>query len=536
MSQMSSRVDNLPSAAGIVAAVGATILGALLAPRYLVTPASLFERAASYSLLVFGAAAGSVYVAYLIRAEGDRIESRDVAIGTAAFSLWLPVLFMFAVQRSWMALVAWAIFICEAARFIALLKQSARREAGVPEPGLSLPKVLAAFARPGNSNAQSPSDLTFSVLKRDLPAAVSICGAFLLQGSICAAIGGYITIAGLMYFLGTGAIAYRGMRMLEQWPALNFPSSKRILTELVLSTALILFAWLPYTSPGISGTSGNFPAGSDSGLQSGAGNRASARSIRTHAHRGDVGTSAWLKSLFSSGSERSDSSFAIAKQFLGSTFSQPSVKPMKELKNLQNSKTAAAFVVLGPVFPAVQLYPEQAGHPKLIAPRLSFDKGFGTTRPDPLSIPFEGVYWFWNGPTEQPPSKSVVLYGSPSERFFRSTDGAGISMEAHQNLGFAVDPRLYSAIEIVLQNADPFPNTVSIALRVRDTSAAGTPARSLGLEKLSGSSLSKTQTLTFWIPGSVERFDELWVSYYLKGPRNDRSARIAIELFRLVPR
>jgi len=517
MSQVSPRTGRVPPAVGFVAAVGATILGAVFAPRYLVTPISLFERAASYVLLAFGAAAGAVYVTYLIRAEGDRIESRQVAVGTAALSLWLPALLMFSVERSWLVLVIWAVFISEAARFIAVLKQSAIHE------------VPAA--------AETCANLTFSVLERDLPAAVSICGAFLIQGAICAAIGGYIVLAGLVYVLGTAAIAYRGMRMLQQVPALNSPSRKRILAALAISTALIVFAWLPYTSLGDSGTTGNFPAGSETGLPPGAGNHASAKGIRTHAQHGD-GTSSWLKNLFASGSERKGRSFTIAKQILDSTFSEPSVKPLAGLKNLQNTKEAAAFVVVGPVFPAVQLYPQTAGRPTLVAPRLSVAKGLGTTRTDPLSIPFDGVYWFWNGPSEQPPAKSVVLHGSPSERFFRSTDGAGISMEAHQNLGFAVDPNLYGAVEIVLYNSDPFPNTVSIALRGRDTSNPGKHGPSFGLERIAapGTSLAATQTLRFRIPPSASIFDELWVSYYLKGPRTDRSARIAIERFRLIPR
>jgi hypothetical protein len=48
----------------------------------------------------------------------------------------------------------------------------------------------------------------------------------------------------------------------------------------------------------------------------------------------------------------------------------------------------------------------------------------------------------------------------------------------------------------------------------------------------------RRQTLRFHIPATVAMgsFDELTVSYFLKGPRSDKSARIAIERFRLVPR
>jgi hypothetical protein len=117
-------------------------------------------------------------------------------------------------------------------------------------------------------------------------------------------------------------------------------------------------------------------------------------------------------------------------------------------------------------------------------------------------------------------------------------------MEARQNLGFMVDPKRYSAIEILFKNADPFPNTVSILLKVRNTTVPGKPILSLGMEGFSARASSSAngaatpQRLRFRIPSaiSIGSFDELTVSYYLQGARSDRSARIAIDRFRLVPR
>ena len=117
-------------------------------------------------------------------------------------------------------------------------------------------------------------------------------------------------------------------------------------------------------------------------------------------------------------------------------------------------------------------------------------------------------------------------------------------MEARQNLGFAVDPKRYGAIEIFIENADPFPNTVSILLKIRNMTVPGKPALSLGMEDVSapassmGGGTPTSQMLRFRIPSTIPigSFDELTVSYYLKGARSDRSARIAINRFRLVPR
>jgi len=177
-----------------------------------------------------------------------------------------------------------------------------------------------------------------------------------------------------------------------------------------------------------------------------------------------------------------------------------------------------------------------------MAPIPQAKGGTGTSHTDPLSIPFDGVYWFWRGPSDQPPSNSVLMHGSPSAQFFRSTDGDGMSMEAKQNLGFAIDPHNYSAIEVDIRNADPFPNSVSILLKVRNTALAGKPIQSLGIENVvtpgSSEAHAVTQTLRFPLPSrlAMGSFDELTVSYYLKGARSNRSARIAVERFRLVPR
>jgi hypothetical protein len=210
---------------------------------------------------------------------------------------------------------------------------------------------------------------------------------------------------------------------------------------------------------------------------------------------------------------------------------------------MQKTGIASTVNVVGPVFPSVELYPEERLSPRLVTPPLPVKTGLGSARRDPLNIPFDGVYWFWRGPSNRPPSNSVVMHGSPSARFFRSTDG-GMSMEASQNLGFMVDPKRYCAIEILFENADPFPNTVSILLKVRNTTIPGKPILLLGMEGLSAPASSLVngaatpQRLRFRIPSalSIGSFDELTVSYYLKGARSDRSARIAIDRFRFVPR
>jgi hypothetical protein len=274
-------------------------------------------------------------------------------------------------------------------------------------------------------------------------------------------------------------------------------------------------------------------------------NGASARKDEgEHPAQGNPSALARLRTLFAADNlEAHGNSFASAKRILDSTLPQESDGKSTRLRSRQETKIAATVDVVGPVFPGIKLYPEAEPHTRLVAPLLTGNRSFGVARSDPLSIPFDGVYWFWRGPSDRPPSNSIVMHGSPASRFFRSTDG-GMSMEARQNLGFMVDPKRYGAIELVIENADPFPNTVSILLKIRDTTAPGKPLLSLGMEGVSapassvGSGTGATQMLRFRIPSAIAigSFDELTVSYYLKGARSDRSARIAIERFRLVPR
>ena len=116
-------------------------------------------------------------------------------------------------------------------------------------------------------------------------------------------------------------------------------------------------------------------------------------------------------------------------------------------------------------------------------------------------------------------------------------------MEARQNLGFTIDASRYRAIQLVVENADPFPGTVSIVLKIRNTTDPAKPTQSLGIQQVSGFNLATTsstpsvQTLIFRIPNTLKtlKFNELVVSFYLKGARADKSARIAIDRFRLVP-
>jgi hypothetical protein len=526
---MSSALTNRFVALGFTGAVVATLLGAAVSPDHPLGAISVFARATSYILVVFATAAATTYLGLLLGSEGQRIRTRELALRTAVSTVWLPPLLMFSEQKSWFVSVIWAVFIIEVARLIAFVRGTLHDNAAL------LP--------------QTPYDgHLFSVLKQDFPSGISILGALTIQGAIFGAVDGHAILAGLLYVVGTMAFAYRALQMFQDLPELkNSALRQPIPAVLITATFLIVFAWLPHILTGGSGVGGNSEGSAANGRRSTEGAQANESNARKDKHpaQGTETAMARLRSLFhSGGSESRGSSFAIAKRILDSTFAQPSDGTKTHVKTLQKTRIASAVDVVGPVFPGVELYPEVEPRNRLVAPPLPGSRSFGTASSDPLSIPFDGVYWLWRGPSDRPPSNSIVMHGSPSARFFRSTDGDGMSMEARQNLGFMVDPKLYGAIEILFENADPFPNTVSILLKIRNTMVPGKPILSLGMEGLSApaSSLASgavtAQRLRFRIPSAIPigSFDELTVSYFLKGARSDRSARIAIDRFRLVPR
>ena len=515
-------------ALGFLAAAVTTVLGGAVTPGHPLTAFGVLARAAAYLLVVFAIAGTATFLGFLVEGEARTIHARHIAVRSAATSLWLPPLLMFAHQKSWFVFVIWGILVAEVARLIAFVRGTLHDSTEpLPHP--------------------PPDGHAFLVLKQDFPSGTSILGVLMIEGAIFGAVSGHDILAALLYCAGTAAIAYRTLQLFQNLPMFR----DRILrprTVAVFTTAmfLIAFAWLPQIAgSGGPGGDGSFPGTASGGRGPALGQSANGPAAGKEKRAKQGIPWARLRDLLAlGGSEASRNSFEVAKHILDSRFPQPADDASTRLTSRQNTKIESSVFVAGPVFAGVQLYPEVEAHTRLVAPRLLGTSNFGESRTDPLSIPFNGVYWFWRGPSDRPPLNSVVMHGSPSARFFRSTDGDGMSMEARQNLGFMVDPKRYGAIEIAVENADPFPNTVSILLKIRNTAAPHHPMLSLGMEDVSapaspvGGGTATAQVLRFRIPSAIPSgsFDELTVSYYLKGARSDRSARIAIDRFRLVPR
>jgi hypothetical protein len=197
-------------------------------------------------------------------------------------------------------------------------------------------------------------------------------------------------------------------------------------------------------------------------------------------------------------------------------------------------------------FPGVILWPELKPVPTLIAPLPPRGKGWSTAaNVRPLSIPFSGEYWMFRWPYARPPQSSYFQRGNPAVLSFSTTDHRPMQMEAHHKLEQTVDLRCCSRIQLELRNADRYPGTVTVELVLLNGESPRPGAQSLGRALVvSMPDIGKdpvtpvAETLNFAMPDAptIEAFDEFKVVFLRDRGRMDKSARIAIDRFILVPR
>jgi len=191
----------------------------------------------------------------------------------------------------------------------------------------------------------------------------------------------------------------------------------------------------------------------------------------------------------------------------------------------------------------VILLPEQQQHTTLVPPLPSMTSNlFDAKHPNPISIPFYGAYWFFKLPDTKPPPDSYRTHGTPAEMTFFAPDSRPLIMEAHQDLGKLIDLNCCREIRIEIRNADRYPGTVSMELVLENSREGQKGSVSLGSAPVTsapGDPLAPMkETLTFPIPSRapIHQFDELTIRFPRQRQRNNRSAKVAIERFVLVPR
>jgi hypothetical protein len=189
-------------------------------------------------------------------------------------------------------------------------------------------------------------------------------------------------------------------------------------------------------------------------------------------------------------------------------------------------------------FPGVILWPEVRAVTTLVAP-VPAGIGFSAHAARPLGIPFSGEYWLFRRPHKRPPYGSFFQRASPARLGFVTTDHASLEMEAHHKLDQPIDLRCCSKIQIAIWNADRHPGTLALELILIDTQQRERPSQSFGTTAVQSSpgALPVRETLEFTIPitSALEQFNEFRVVFHRDRKRMDRSARIEIDRFLLVP-
>ena len=207
------------------------------------------------------------------------------------------------------------------------------------------------------------------------------------------------------------------------------------------------------------------------------------------------------------------------------------------------------MLVSGDSVAGVILRPEVDEHVTLVPPLPAhsvFGRKMEARKTDPITIPFFGAYWYFRSSDKGLPANAVETRGNPAFLTFKTTDFSPISMEARQNFGSVINLSCCQAIEVVIANGDRRPDTVQMELILSNTTLPGRPHQSLGLLPVKSTERGTSgddrrpvsEALRFQFPeqAAMGGFDEVIVRFHLYFLRDEWSAKIAIEKFRIIPR
>jgi hypothetical protein len=180
--------------------------------------------------------------------------------------------------------------------------------------------------------------------------------------------------------------------------------------------------------------------------------------------------------------------------------------------------------------------------PKRVTSPLPFvaHKPFAGHPTDPLSIPFDGVYWVLRWPQTQPPPGSFVLTGTPLDSVFRTSDRFPLFMEARQQFGSPIDLGCCSRIQLAVRSAD---QSITFNMVLRNTKQPG-PSVNLGRGSAASPLAVSTgrpgepvrMLINFEVPRHplLEQFDEATITFNRSFAF--ASPKVAIEQFIFIPR
>lgn len=183
---------------------------------------------------------------------------------------------------------------------------------------------------------------------------------------------------------------------------------------------------------------------------------------------------------------------------------------------------------------------------KMVVPTPSKFLRTGLNTGKPMTIPFEGAYWYFQPRGNGVGTRAHVARGSPLTVNIRSTNYIPLIMEAHQALGAPIPLICCREMQVTIENSDNAPGTVALGVLLTDSTSLGKPTSYLGQQTVVSTEPSRftvksspvPEVLHFPIPNHsrIAEFDEITIVFFPDAERPYTGAKIAIKQFDLVPR
>jgi hypothetical protein len=183
---------------------------------------------------------------------------------------------------------------------------------------------------------------------------------------------------------------------------------------------------------------------------------------------------------------------------------------------------------------------------KVVAPVLSRTSLSGFNPSKPLTIRFDGSYWYFQPRGKGPGTRAHVARGSPLTVNVRSINFIPLVMEAHQSLATAIPLACCREIQVTIENHDNAPGVIALGVLLTDSTSLGKPTLYLDQQTVVSTepghftvkSSPAAEVLSFRVPGrpKIQQFDEITVIFFPDSERPNTGAKIAIKQFDLIPR
>ena len=204
------------------------------------------------------------------------------------------------------------------------------------------------------------------------------------------------------------------------------------------------------------------------------------------------------------------------------------------------TRNAGAEGRVPPHFTSVILWPPKQRVTKLYFPVTTPAAEAASRLQQPLEIPFDGPYLYFEPPDNAPGPDAHIAHGLPTEPAINltSADGGPLFMRAQQHLQKPIDANCCAQLDVAVENADTRAGEITLGVLLTDTSAPGEPTAMLGFQSVAPAPLdhpvNETAHFATTRARRLRRFNQITV-VVLPSWGHWRGAKIAIEGFTLDP-